>query len=364
MRLLAFALLVACGKNSEEELPPPIAFVDSASAVSLEASIDDDSANLLATWSALGQFFDLLISDNTIKNTFYVQGGLGAAPTAAYGPCWSLPSPGIAGLEYDVDLSGCGSQGYAGTLHVEDTPQGPIVFTFTDTTFLDWTLTGGVAFASEGDRTWSVFPSDENGLPTGGLAVDTNEGPLNLTIDASLTITGFPTDDFVWSGSAGDGARTVAIAGAGEPTVYSEQPAECSCPTAGGNATDVVVALTSIEVDLDDLEAEDNSEDDSAIIFSVPSGPAGEAVFAVGPTCGTHDVSFGPVSVTLGSAELTAGVDASCDSGNFDDGTCTRLREAASQGEVTIEIGGPMLDNALTEDASNRFDEGICFSGY
>ena len=48
----------------------------------------------------------------------------------------------------------------------------------------------------------------------------------------------------------------------------------------------------------------------------------------------------------LRADDLLGGVDSACTGGLFDDGTCTRLREAASLGSVTVTIGAALVDKA------------------
>ncbi len=366
MRWLPVVLLVACGKKpAEEELPPPITFADSVKASGIEAELDPESANLLATWGAVGQFVDLLLSDNTVKSTFFVDGDLGTAPLAYYFACWSAPSPGTAGFEYDLDLTGCSSEGFDGTIHVENTPQGPIVLTFNGTIFLDWAFAGSLAFEYQADRTWKVYPSDVDANPVASLPITTGSGLVDLVVDATVNLTSGPSGNSIkWLGTAGDGTRTVTI-GLGTEVVYGQQPAACSCPTEGSVSTEFIPVLSALEVDLDDLAVESDGDDDPALIFEVSGAPSGTAVLATGPTCGTHAVTFGGFDLVLSSADLLAGVESSCSGGVFDSGTCTRLREAANAAtEVTVEVPALQVDNALTSDANDRFDEGICFTGY
>ncbi len=358
MRLLPFLLVAACGKNDEEPLPPPISFVDRAVASEASASIDADSVHLLGVWLAFGQFMDLLLSDNTVRNTFYVNAGLGTTPVAFYQPCWSVPPPGVSFGGYDVDLSGCSTEGYGGLIHVEDTAAGGIVMTFQDAQFLDWSFSGGLAFENTSPRLWSVYPATEEAVPVDTITVTTDDGNVSLAVAATMTMTGVPDDALIWGGTVGDGSKTVTIASS-----YDDQPAECSCQTEGSVSLDITVTDLVVTVDLDDLEEEDNGINDEEIAFTV-AGPSGNATFGTGETCGIYEVTFGGIEVTLGPDELDAGVTTACDGGYFDAGTCTRLHEAARAGEVTVEVVERVMDNKLTNSAADLFDEGICFTGY
>jgi hypothetical protein len=359
MRLVAIALLAACGgKNEEQELPPPISFKSEVSAGEVDAELPEDTAALVDTWRNLGAFLELLLSDNTIKSTFYVDGNLGTTPVVYFLPCWFAPPAGTAGFEYDVDLSGCSSEGYGGLIHVENTPQGPIVLTFDQVQYLDWVITGGLGFEFAADRTWRVYPSDPEAVDVGALSIDADGTPINLAVAAEVTYTGAPVTGLDWTGTVGDGVRTLALASS-----YAQQPDDCKCEVSGAISIDAAPTLTEIEVELDDLQEDDDGVDDPALVFAA-EGPTGTVTLGDSDSCGFYAVSYGDLEVELDSAALEAGVEAACDGGVFEAGTCTRLREAASQGQVTVTIGATKLDNALTAWAEDRLDPGYCETSY
>ena len=375
---LAVFLVMGCGgKDDEGELPPPITLESAAAATEVSAQLDAGTQALLEAENAISMFLDLLISDNTVKSTFWIDGELGIAPVEALDPCWSVPTPGVAGFEYDVDLGGCSTEGFAGIINVENTAAGPVIMTFSNTTVLDWTLTGTIAFdyTSAGDGTWHVYSSDASGAAA-PLSVAPKSGSLSLTIDGGMQV-GATGDAYDWWGSWTDGTSTIGIGAAAgvaatdtKPATwldYDFMPAECACQQSGDVVVTDGVTLTEISVDLDDLETTDDGVDDPPILFASSAAVAGGAALGRGETCGSFDanvVGEADVELTFTEAELKAGFQAACDLNAInDEGKCTRLQEAAVGATVTITVPPRFVNQALTAWTEDFIDEGLCFSG-
>lgn len=374
---LAVFLVVGCGgKDDEGELPPPITLKSGAEADEVSAQLDPGTQALLEAENAISMFLDLLISDNTVKSTFWVDGELGVAPVAALAPCWTVPTPGVAGFEYDVDLGGCSTEGFAGIVNVENTAAGPVVLTFSNTTVLDWTLTGAIAFdyTAAGDATWHVYSSDASGAPA-PLSVLPKNGSLSLTIDGGMQVDD-SSSGYDWWGSWSDGTSTIGVGAAAgvaatdaKPATwldYSFMPAECACQQSGDVVITDGVSVTEVSVDLDELETTDDGVDDPSILFATTAAVTGGAALARGEECGRFDATIvaDTQQLTFTEAQLKAGFQAACDLNAInDDGKCTRLQEAAVGASVTITVAPRFVNQALTAWTEDFIDEGLCFTG-
>jgi len=371
---LGLAVIAACkgGSDDEEVTAPPIVLQPNATAT--EASVDPgpEVTALVQLHQTLSAFVDLAVSSPTVISTFYIDGQLGIAPVPAYTPCFTAPSPGVAGFSYTLDLAGCTDESFEGVVEVENSAAGPITLTFSATTLDKLTLTGVLAFdyTTAGDGTWSVATADAFGTVV-PLSVTGPDGSASVTMTGGFQLA--PTGkSYDWWGQWSDGTVQIGVGGPpavvagsevpGETQLFQTMPAACACAQSGDLVLPAGLRLPEVLVDLDDLQTDEDGVDDPEIAFAPAAGLSIAPTLPRGDACGTFGATVdAAVEITLTEAELAAGFSDACALGAIrDDGKCQRLQEASAGASVTVTLPAGVLEAALVDYTADAIDDEIC----
>jgi len=389
---LLFAVLVAgCGAPSETDKTadsdsdtdtftgtiPEIDFGSEVNAATITADVGSDALDHHQVVNTVLSGIQLALAEDQVISRLQVDNG-----SRRSNHCWTAPP--VAQTNFTIDYTPCSGDGISGGIHIDDTPQGPVVFQFLNFTFDDSrTIDGAIAFDSAvvgGNLEWQLYNADPD-QPS-----PDNPSPVTVEIDGTpfvYGLTGGASLDLLNDSAAQWGVATVSsLGGDGTVLIGGTDPAElqssdrpsaaaagpliwtsCRCPYAGTQVFEFVMDVTEVTVDLDKLELDDDGEDDPEMSFFKEAQATGTAeVTNVG--CGEYETVFTADSeptVVITAGEMRSQIQLLCDIALLEDGKCIGFLNAAdAAGEVVVTLGAAKLQKEAENRVTTSFDSGFC----
>jgi hypothetical protein len=359
---------------------PTIVFKTAVNAQGIEGEVGADALDQHRVVNTVQSAIQLALAEEQVVARLQVDNG-----SVRSNHCWSAPP--VAQTNFTIDYSGCEDDGMTGGIFIDDTPQGPVVIEFLNFTFDDErTITGAVALDSNGtDDTleWALYDT------VSSAPSPTSPSPVGVEIDGAsffFGITGGGDLDLQFNSWAQWGVTTVTSL-SGEGTVLaggtvsddllgSDKPSQsmagplswtsCRCPYVGTQVFDFGLDISTVLVDLDKLEEEDDDEDDPEMSFGKDVVVEGMAeLTTIG--CGDYEVVFTADSeptVVVQGAEIRSEIQRLCDIALLEGPKCQGFLDASDQvSEITVTIGAAKMQAAAEETVRNDFDTGFCRVG-
>jgi len=356
---------------------PAIALKTEVNAQGIEGAVGADALDQHRVVNTVQSAIQLALAEEQVVARLQVDNG-----SLRSNHCWTAPP--VAQTNFTIDYSGCEDDGMSGGIFIDDTPQGPVVIEFLNFTFdEERTITGAVALdssTSNGTLEWALYDT------VSSSPSPTTPSPVSVEIDGAsffFGITGGGDLDLQFNSWAQWGVATVTSLGAegtvlaggtvAEDLLSTDKPSQsmagplswtsCRCPYVGTQVFDFGLDITTVLVDLDKLEEEDDGEDDPEMSFQKEVNVMGTAeLTTVG--CGDYEVVFTADSeptVVVQGAEMRAEVQRLCDIALLEEAKCQGFLDAADQvSDITVTIGAARMQAAAEETVRNDFDTGFC----
>lgn len=149
-----------------------------------------------------------------------------------------------------------------------------------------------------------------------------------------------------------------------EPAYRSLDFTTCRCPVAGLMVQNLVMEISEVDIDLDDLSSEDDGVDDPEVTVAV-DGMASSMAEIRFTGCGEYETTVASdagVEFEISGSILEERIQALCDSAVIDDTQrCLALKKAATEaGVVVVEVTANKIDGGLENGVGRDFDTSWC----
>lgn len=396
MRLVGLAvLLTACSGDpnpdkgaTADTAPPPLSFTfkTQVPASELSAEIADSAVKAHQASNLLLSAQRLLAADEKVQDELRSYGGDGDVPRGAF-QCWTRPQfpRWTFTLAYGDSCAQFDLEGAAG---IERHPTQQLLYNFQNFSVKGREMSGTLALNTLG-RAKNVpysFVLYDTELDNPGIETRTEIGvTLGPGNRAGITFDGGAAVNFtnqtwsVWgtsriSGSEDPitvvhGARTAEEVAPDSPTGANVVRSsldwlECRCPTQGLASQEMALEITSVMIDIDDLQEERDGVNDPVLEIDVEQRIEGRAIFNY-TGCGEFELEYEtePLQITLDKQLVFAELQFVCDTRTINDPErCAALQQALLRNseDLVVDITTEDLVATAQDAALVQLDTSWC----
>lgn len=393
------ALLTACnsgGGMTDDTIdtappPPEFNFRDVVQPTAFDANINANVIGAHQMTNMMLASMGVVSSDIAVQGLYNSDGGGDYRGTLQ---CWVRPQ--FPRWSFDMNFASCKNFDMNGAVNVSDHPAGMLLFSFSSFEIGNppRSMGGSLAFDRNGANPeplfWSIYdtadesPGPDNRVPI-GVTLGGERVPKGLSYEGGANVNLLQRQINFWGEATISGDPPITVVHGADRTgvVAPDDPpgadavslpldwTRCRCPTSGVSSLDMPLEVSSVTLDIDDMDEGDDGFDDAALTVIVDHTINGRTVLTH-TGCGTYDVEFtpeeDPVTIQVDGQALFAQASFLCDTRTIEDPLrCDALFRAITEvgDTLTVQFSPDQLDELAALAVDDDFDTGECqLSGY